>query len=69
MQHVLSVVTFVMLALCFVVSLTTVKPDARSAVTAPSKPAHCKNGDFLVRRDAVANSNGWSVESIILDTY
>jgi hypothetical protein len=46
MKHVLSVVTFVMLALCFVVFLTTVKPDARSAVTAPSKPAHCKMAAF-----------------------
>jgi hypothetical protein len=46
MKHVLSVVTFVMLALCFVVFLTMVKPDAPSAVTAPSKPAHCKMAAF-----------------------
>ena len=42
MKHVLSVVSFVMAAMCFAMLLITVKPDARIAVTAPNKPAHCK---------------------------
>jgi hypothetical protein len=42
MKHVLSVVTFVIGALGFVVFLTTLKPDALSAVPAPSTPMHCK---------------------------
>jgi hypothetical protein len=42
MKDVLSLVTFVMGALCFAVFLTTVKPDALSAVPAPRKPVHCK---------------------------
>ena len=42
MKHVLSVVTFVMAAICFVMLMITVKPDELSAVAAPSKPAHCK---------------------------
>lgn len=37
MKDVLSVVTFVMGALCFVAFLSTVGPD-----TAPRKPLHCK---------------------------
>ena len=44
MKDVLSVVTFVMVALCFVVFLTTVKPDA--PITAPSEPARCKMTTF-----------------------
>ena len=46
MKDAVSVVTFVMVTLCFVVFLTTVKPDAHSAVTAPSKPARCKMATF-----------------------
>ena len=42
MKHVLSVVTFVMAAMCFAMLLITVKPDELSAVASPSKPAHCK---------------------------
>jgi hypothetical protein len=42
MKDILSVVTFVMGALCFVVFLTTLKPDALSAVRPASRPAHCK---------------------------
>ena len=42
MKDVLSVVTFVTVALCLVVFLITLKPDALGAVTAPGKPAHCK---------------------------
>ena len=42
MKHVLSVVTFVMAAICFVMLMITVKPDELSAVASPSKPAHCK---------------------------
>jgi hypothetical protein len=40
MKHVLSAVPFVMVGLGFVVFLNAWKPDALSAVTAPSKPAH-----------------------------
>ena len=43
MKDVLSVVTFVMRALCFVVFLITVKPDALSA---PSKPRALQNSGF-----------------------
>ena len=42
MKDVLSVVTFDMVALCFVVFLNVWKPDALAAVMAASKPAHCK---------------------------
>ena len=42
MKHVLSVVMFVMAAMCFAMVLITVKPDALGAVPVPSKPAHCK---------------------------
>ena len=46
MKDVLSVVTFVMRALCFVLFLITVKPDALSAVRAPSKPRALQNSGF-----------------------
>lgn len=42
MKHVLTVVTFVMGALCFAMFLITVKPDPLTAVPSPGKPAHCK---------------------------
>jgi hypothetical protein len=42
MKDVLSVVTFIMGALCFAMLLITRKPDALSAVPSPGKPAHCK---------------------------
>jgi hypothetical protein len=42
MKDVLSVVTFIMGALCFVMFLITLKPDALSAVPSSGKPAHCK---------------------------
>ena len=42
MKDVLSVVTFIMGALCFAMFLITLKPDALSAVPSPGKPAHCK---------------------------
>jgi hypothetical protein len=44
MRDVLSVITFVMVALCFAGFLTTVKADA--PVTAPSKPTRCKMATF-----------------------
>ena len=42
MKHVLSVVTFVMVAMCFAMFLIMVKADPLSAVPPPGKPAHCK---------------------------
>jgi len=42
MKDVLSVVVFVMVALCFVMFLNAWKPDSLSAVAAPGKPVHCK---------------------------
>jgi hypothetical protein len=42
MKDVLSVITFVMGALCFAVFLITLKPDALSAVMAPRQSGHRK---------------------------
>ena len=42
MKHVLTVVTFVIGALCFAMFLITVRPDALSTVPSPGKPAHCR---------------------------
>ena len=42
MKEVLSLVTFALAALCFVVFVTTVKPEAMSAVPSPSKPEVCQ---------------------------
>jgi len=42
MRDVLSLTTLAIVALCFVVFVTTVKPDAISAVPASSKPEYCK---------------------------
>ena len=46
MKDVLSLTTLAIGALCFVVFVTTVKPDAISAVPASSKPEYCKNAGF-----------------------
>ena len=53
MKDVLSVVTFIMGALCFVMFLITLKPDAPSAVPSLGKPAHCK---LAVSREPVCRS-------------
>ena len=42
MRDILSVVTFVMAAMCFAMLLITVRPDPLSAVPSPGKPARCK---------------------------
>jgi hypothetical protein len=42
MKDVLSLVTFVLAALCFVVFVTTVKPDAMSAFAPPTKSEACQ---------------------------
>ena len=54
MKDVLSVVTFIMGALCFATFLMTVKPDPLSAVPQPGKPAHCK---IAVSREPVCRSS------------
>jgi hypothetical protein len=41
MREVLSLFTFAIGALCFVVFVTVFKPDALSAVPGASKPEHC----------------------------
>jgi hypothetical protein len=46
MKDVLSLATFAIGVLCFVVFVTTVKPDAISAAPASSKPEYCKNAGF-----------------------
>jgi hypothetical protein len=53
MKDVLSVVTFIVGALCFAMFMITVKPGALSAVSSPGKPAHCK---LAVSREAVCRS-------------
>ena len=53
MKHVLSVVTFIMGALCFAMFLITLKPDPLSAVPSPGKPAHCK---ITISREPVCRS-------------
>ena len=53
MKNVLSVVTFVMVAMCFAMFLITVKADPLSAVPPPGKPAHCK---LAVSREPVCRS-------------
>ena len=53
MKHVLSVVTFVMVAMCFAMFLIMVKADPLSAVPQPGKPAHCK---LPVSREPVCRS-------------
>ena len=59
MKHVLSVVTFVMAAMCFAMVLITVKPDGLGAVPVPSKPAHCK---MTASRAPVCRSEPESLE-------
>ena len=53
MKDILSVVTFVMGALCFAMFLITVKPDPLSAVPQPDKLAHCK---IAVSREPVCRN-------------
>jgi hypothetical protein len=53
MKDILSVVTFVMGALCFAMFLITVKPDPLSAVPTRGKPAHCKTA---VSRELVCHN-------------
>ena len=53
MKDVLSVVTFIMGALCFAMFLITLKPDALNAVPSSGKPAHCK---LAVSREPVCRS-------------
>ena len=53
MRDVLSVVTFIMGALCFAMFLITLKPDALSAIPSPGKPAHC---ELAVSREPVCRS-------------
>ena len=59
MKHVLSVVTFVMVAMCFAMFLITVKADPLSAVPPPGKPAHCK---MTASRAPVCRSEPESLE-------
>jgi hypothetical protein len=42
MKHVLTVVTFLLGALCIAMFLITVRPTPLTAVLPPGKPAHCK---------------------------
>ena len=53
MKNVLSVVTFIMGALCFAMLLITRKPDALSAVPSLGKLAHCK---LMVSREPLCRS-------------
>lgn len=46
MKDVLSVVTFVMGALCLAVFLTAMKPTGLSTVEAPSRPTYCRLAAF-----------------------
>lgn len=50
MKEVLSVFTFGIGALCFVVFVTVLKPNAISAVTWPSKPEYCNTESFAYVR-------------------
>ena len=61
MRDVLTVVTFVMGALCFAMILITVRPDPLSAVTHQASPRTAK-WRFLESRYAVANPNDESAE-------
>ena len=53
MKDVLTLVTFIMGALCFAMFLFTLKLDALSAVPSRGKPAHCK---LAVSREPVCRS-------------
>ena len=46
MKEVLSLFTFVIGAVCFVVFFAVLKPNAVSAVPGTSKPEYCKHGSF-----------------------
>jgi hypothetical protein len=50
MKEVLSVFTFGIEALCFVVFVTVFKPNAISAVPGPSKPEYCNTEGRLRTR-------------------
>jgi hypothetical protein len=60
MKDILTVVTFVMVAMCFAVFLIAVKPDLLSAIPPPGKPAHCK---VAVSREPVCGSESETRES------
>jgi len=64
MKDVLSVVTFIMGALCFVLFLILVKPDALSAVPPPGKPAH---GKLTVSREPACRTESEWRERIVPD--
>jgi hypothetical protein len=66
MKHVLTVVTFVLGALCFAMFLITVKPDPLTAVPHRASP-HPAKWRLLVSRYAVSNPNGETAESIVPD--
>ena len=53
MKHTLTVITFVLGALCFAMFVITVKLDPLSAVPQPGKPAHCK---IAISREPVCRS-------------
>jgi hypothetical protein len=50
MKEVLSVFTFGIGALCFVVFVTVLQPNAISAVSGPSKPEYCNMESFAYAR-------------------
>ena len=58
-KHTLTVVTFVVGALCFAMFMITVKPDPLSAVPQPGKLAHCK---MAASREPVCSSEPESRE-------
>jgi hypothetical protein len=66
MKHVLTVVTFVIGALCFAMFLITVKQDPLTAVPHRASP-HTAKWRFLASRYAVPNPKGGSAESIVPD--
>ena len=53
MKDILTVATFVMVALCFAMFLITAKPDPLSAAHTRVKPAHCK---MALSREPVCRS-------------
>jgi hypothetical protein len=63
MKHVLSLATFVMVALCFAVFLANCSQCSRGTEQGRASP----NDRPLVWWHAVANPNGWSVESVASD--
>ena len=67
MKHVLSLATFVMVALCFAVFLATMKANCSQCNRGTEQARAPQNGRPLVWWHAVANPNGWSVESVASD--